>query len=327
MSSGAIRGAAVALAMGLGALGAAPAAAAPTAACAPVAVASDRTRLPPAWLHALDALVEATAQEGLPWSCPGGSITLTIDPASGGVLTFHDARGRSVSRPVATPDDLVPTGEALLAAPLVERAPPPDPAPSAPVADAPERRARPAENALAAPPRDPRVQIQAAIGPRVSGPGAVAWIGGQAGALLPFGPWSIAFWARYDVAVAGPPGAPSGFSMSAVSAGVTGGRRLYDGPFELRVLLSPSIAAVMMEAGDEDEPHPEGTKVAFRIGTGLAATFRIASIFRGAVTLDGEFAPAGITGLRGLPTVNGITLPPVPVYTGGLLLGVEALIR
>jgi hypothetical protein len=307
----------------------APAIGARTGPCAPVVVASDRASLPPAWRDALDALVQATAREGMPWSCPGGSVELTLDAASGGgVITLVDARGRSVSRPVATPADLLATGEALLAAPLEDRAPPPAPAPPVSTDRVEGRAATPSTaNPVVAPPRDPRVQIQALLGPRVSGPGPMGWMGGKAGVLLPWGPWSLGLWARLDYVVGGPPRAPSGFSMNEVCVGLALGRRLLNGPLELRVSLDPSVADPGMEAGEEDMAHPEGSRVAFRIGTTLTGTFRIAGVFRGIVTLDGELTPAGLAGLQRIPPENGITLPPMPVYTAGLLLGVEAIIR
>jgi hypothetical protein len=112
--------------------------------------------------------------------------------------------------------------------------------------------------------------------------------------------------------------------MSSVSAGFSGGRRLLEGPFELRVTIDPSLAVVFMESGLETTPnHPEGDRAAFRLGAGLTGTFRLGGIFRGMIGIDGEFAPAGISGLREVPN-----LPvPIPVYTAGLLLGVEAIIR
>jgi hypothetical protein len=326
MRSGAIRRAGVALSVGLGIASTAPAIAARTGPCAPIVARSDRASLPAAWRDALDALVRATAREGMPWSCPGGSVELTVDASSGGgMLTVYDAHGRSVSRPVPAPADLVPTGEALLAAPLEDRAPP---APPASVGDAAEARGAPQSAANpVAPPKDPRVQIEALLGPRVSGPGPMGWMGGKAGVLLPFGPWSLGLWARLDYVVGGPPRAPAGFSMSEVCVGLALGRRLLSGPLELRVSLDPSVADPGMEAGQEDMAHPEGSRVAFRIGTALTGTFRIAGIFRGMVTLDGELTPVGLAGLQRIPPDNGITLPPMPVYTAGLSLGVEAILR
>jgi hypothetical protein len=287
--------------------------------------AAESEGLPAAWRDALDALVRATAQEGQLWSCPGGTVAIVLDPEGGATLTVVDAKGRTVSRRVARPDEVVPTGEALLASPIAEAPVPmepravPNPAPTAAV---PEAAPAPPPQAPAAP-REPRVQLQALLGPRVSGPGATVSGSAEIRAAVPFGPWSAGIWARADQQFAGPSGAPRGFEMSAASAGLFAGRRLVDGPFELKLTIDPSLAIVMMEAGDEDRQHPEGAKVAFRLGASLAGSFRIASVFRGVVAIDGEFAPAGIGGLKKISP----DLPDVPVYTAGLLLGIEASIR
>jgi hypothetical protein len=279
--------------------------------CEPVRVASDLSKLRDPWRAALEALVHATAQEGLPWSCPGGSVALAPGASGSAELTITDAGGRTVSRRVAGPGEVVPTGEALLASLIVEPPPPPSP----PVE--PPRRA------------DPRAQLQALIGPRVSGPGAMAWGSGQGRVIVPFGPWSLSFWGRYDVHLAGPTGSFTNLGTSAVSAGLGAGRQILSGPFELRATIDPSLAVVLMESGYENLPHPEGAKVAFRLGTALSALFPIAGVFRGVVSLDGEFAPAGVNG--GLGNIDTHDqppqLPPVPVYTAGLLLGIEATLR
>ncbi len=224
-----------------------------------------------------------------------------------------DAQGRSVSRHVAGPDEVVPTGEALLAAPVEETAPPAraEPLPVEPSTSS-----------------DPRALIQVAIGPRVSGPGAMAWGSARLALLLPFGPWFAGFWARYDPYLAGPRGNWVNLEVSAMSAALSAGRRIFSKPFELRVTFDPSNAVVLMEAGNEDKPHPEGAKQALRLGTSLWGTFPLIGVFRGVVSLDGEFAPAGIKGLGNIDTHDQPPqLPPVPAYTAGILLGVEASIR
>jgi hypothetical protein len=280
--------------------------------CEPVRAASDSANVRAPWRAALEALVRATAREGLPWSCPGGSVALAPDASGGAELTIIDANGRTVSRRVAEPDEVVPTGEALLASLLVEES---APRPSLP----PEP-----------PPRaDPRVLLEALIGPRASGPGAMAWGSGQGRVLVPFGPWSLSFWGRYDVHLAGPSGDWTNLGTSAVSAGLGAGRQILVGPLVLRATIDPSLSVVLMEAGYENLPHPEGAKVALRLGAALSAIFPLASVFRGVVSLDGEFAPAGVMhGLGNIDTRDQPPeLPPVPVYTAGLLLGIEAIVQ
>jgi hypothetical protein len=314
------RGRAAALLVGLAALGAAPPVSARTGSCSPVRVASSTSDLPAAWRDALDGLVQATADAGMPWSCPGGSVELVLDASgSGAVMTIYDAKGRAVSRRVASPDDLIPTGQALLASPLDER----PPAVSPPLPVPPPEPGHPKAAGDPPGPKEPRIQVQALIGTRVSGPLPTGWVSGQLRGVVPFGPWSVGLWARYDLPFTTPREAPKGLEMSEVCVGFAMRRGFVAGPLELHVTLDPSIAIVVAEAGSEDDPkHPEGTSAAFRLGAGLGGTFRIGSIFRGVVALDGEFAPAGVKS----PLLIARVIR-APVYTAGLLLGVEAVIR
>jgi hypothetical protein len=291
------------------------------ATCEPVRLEGDLAALPPAWRDALTALARATAQEGQPWSCPGGSAQLSAGPG-GAILTVTDARGRTVSRPVPTPGELLATGEALLVvAPL-----PPPPVEPPPPAVPPAIVTPPLVTPPVAPPvTEPRRFVAGALlGGRASGPGKTAWASGQLRAIFPLGPWDLGVWARYDRAVAGPPSAPKGFDMDSAAAGLLFGRHFFGGPFELRATLDPSINVIMMEAvEDESKPHPEGAKVTFRIGGMISGSFPIAGIFRGLVAVDAEFAPAGVSGFAKLQD----GLPSVPTFSAGLLLGVEAAIR
>jgi hypothetical protein len=250
-------------------------------------------------------------------------VDLVPDGEGGAELTVIDAQGRSVSRHVGGPDEVVPTGEALLASP-VEEAPPP-----APVSPLPPRvEAPPVTPSPPSPPSEPRALVHLAVGPRVSGPGAIAWLSGRLGLVLPFGPWFAGFWARYDVHLAGPSGDWVDLRTSSISASLTAGRRLMTDPFELRVTFDPSVAVVLMEQGHENQPHAEGARAALRLGTSVAALFPIKGMFRGVIGVDGEFAPAGIHGLSNIDTHdNPPQLPAVPTYSVGILLGVEASVR
>jgi hypothetical protein len=227
-------------------------------------------------------------------------------------------------RRVPVPDELVPTGEALLAVPPTNEpgAAPPHAEPVAP-ADAAPPSAPPSTPGPASTPSEPRVRIEALLGTRVSGPGATGWGTGELRALFPISEWELGFWARYDLVLAGPRGAPQGFSADAVTGGFVLGRRLVRGPFELHVSLDPALTIVRMEAGEENAPHPEGDRVTFRIGAMATGSFRLANMFRGVISMDAEFAPAGFVGVRRIQA----TLPPVPTFSAGLLLGVEAAIR
>jgi hypothetical protein len=304
-----------------------------TGPCDAVHIVSPPESLGAAWRSALENLGRATGAGGLPWSCPGGSVELAAVSSGGATLTVTDAKGHRASRHVNDPDEVVPTGEALLSAPLDDAgvSPLPDAGAPAPPGVEPrtdEARSTTAKRSAAPMTSDPRARLGLAIGPRVSGPGAMAWGSAHLRVDVPIGPWSVGFWARYDVHLAGPSGPWDDFRTSSVSAAVDVGREIISHPFELRATLAPSIAVVMMEAGQENMPHPEGAKPAFRLCASLRALFRIAGVFRGVVALDGEFAPAAITGLHNIDTANQPPqLPAVPAYTAGLLLGAEATLR
>jgi hypothetical protein len=156
----------------------------------------------------------------------------------------------------------------------------------------------------------------------------MAWLSTRLGLQLPFGGWFAGFWARYDAHLAGPTGNWVNFSATGISAALSVGRRLLTEPFELRVSLDPSVAAVLMEAGNDDAPHPDGAKLALRLGTSVSAVFPLKGIFRGVISVDGEFAPAGIHGLGNIYSRdNPPQLPAVPTYSAGILFGVEASVR
>src|SRR5262249_17895092 len=148
-------------------------------------------------------LVRATGREGLPWSCPDASVALELSTSGAATLILEDASGRKVTRRVPTPEDLVATGEALLAAPATTNAAAgsdaamgagsaatapsaaPPPARNAPTAIA--ANPAPAADAVAAPMRDaaPRFLVQGAVGPRYAGATQAIWIGGQLRAAVP----------------------------------------------------------------------------------------------------------------------------------------------
>ena len=300
----------------------------PAAACEPVRIAEgDLAALPAPWREALVELAAATGREGRPWSCPGGTVAIVVDGPNGGRLSVTDAAGRTVTREVDGPEDGGPGGEALLARPLAAEpaAPAAGPvvaAPSAPVPGPPRAPAQP-DQGLNAPPAQPRLLLDAIVGPRVSGPGAAMWVSGALRGSFPIDRWSAGLWARFDQVVVPMDDAPPDLAMSAFSVGAAVGRELYRGSFELRASLEPSIATVMMEAKHEREPdHPEGSRIAFRMGANLQAAFPLGDVLRAAVALDGDVAPAGFDGLAPIDA----RLPPVPVYTAGLSLGIGARI-
>jgi len=302
-----------------------PAWAAEGSSCVPVRAGSDPSTLPEAWRAAFEGLIASTARDELPWSCPGGSIELALTSATGagvGALTVTDAKGRKTTRPVVSPADVGPTGKALLAAPRTEAPVAPVAAPVAappatPVVPAPPRLEEP----RAVAPVEPRLLLAATVGPRVSGPDPTAWMSGSLRGAIPIGAWSIGLWTRFDVPVALERRISPHVSMSSVSVGLSGGRSFPVGSFSLDARLAPSVAVVSMEnAKDESAPHPEGARVALRLGADLGATARINDWLRGRVALDAEVAPA-----KAAPIAVGF--PNVPRYMLGISFGLEAVVH
>ena len=106
-----------------------------SAACDPPKKADSVDTLPVAWRSALDDLVRSAAEPGHPWSCSGGDVALDVG-ANGASLTVNRAGEPPITRTVALPSDVVPLGQALLAAPLSlpEEAPSPPPSVTMPPA-------------------------------------------------------------------------------------------------------------------------------------------------------------------------------------------------
>lgn len=251
------------------------------------------------------------------------ALSLASGEASG-ELTVTDAKGRTTTRPVASPADVGPTGKALLASPrdvlpvidvVVSPAPPrvvvPAPAVSPP---------RVGESRLP-PAADARLVLSAAIGSRVSGPDTTAWMSGSLRGAIPVDLWAVGVWTRLDLPVASTKEQSPWFSMSSVSIGLSGGRSFPVGVLVLEALVLPSVAVVSMEEEkDESVQHPEGARVELRVGAEAAATARINSWLRGRVALDGELSPSS-------SRLIAEGFPRVPRYTMGLALGLEAVVH
>lgn len=161
------------------------------------------------------------------------------------------------------------------------------------------------------------------MGVRASGPSLAGWATGQLRGVFPFGPWSVGVWARYSMPFASSLEVPSDLYISEMAAGLGLGRLLLSGPFELRFTLDPSVAVVTMAEGGDCSTHTEGARVGFRLGANLTGTVPIGGIFRGVVELGGDLDPAGLRGVRRIAD----DFPPFPVFTAGLLLGVELVLR
>jgi hypothetical protein len=285
--------------------------AATAAPCAPVRIERADATMPFDWSRAITELMEATSVEGQAWSCTGGALTVSVDPSgTTATLTLTDADGRRVERLIPRAADLVPSAKALLAAPAADVAP----APPGNVETKPAQPL-PVEPPIAiAPPAEPRFYVDALLGARYRKPENAIWGAATLRATIPFGAWSGGFWLRGAIpATLERQGQHHNHTSSEATLGVSGGRRLLDGAFQLHLTVDPSItfafepSAANVPVG-QPGPHDElSVRINPQLGLGLRGTFPLAGPIRGSVALDGEFLPDTIG--------------------AGLSLGIEAVIR
>jgi hypothetical protein len=281
--------------------------------CTPVRIERPDAAMPLEWSRAMTELMEATSVEGQAWSCTGGVLGVVMDPSdSSATLTLTDASGRRVERRIPRALDLVPSAKALLAAPAVEIAPAPTPPAEAEMKHPEPLPLAPAPLATT-PPAEPRFFVDALLGARYRRPENAIWGAATVRAMIPFGAWSGGFWLRGAIpASLEHKGKHDNHTSSEATLGVSGGRRLIDGPFQLHVTIDPSITFAFEPSASnppgQPGPHDDLTvRIHPQIGLGLRGSFPIAGPLRGSVALDGEFLPKTIG--------------------AGLSLGIEAVIR
>ena len=282
--------------------------------CTPVRIERSDATFPVEWSRAMNELMEATSVEGQAWSCTGGVLTVTVDPSgSFATLTLADASGRRVERRIPRALDLVPSAKALLAEPAADA-----PAPPPPSLEAEMKRSEPlplAPPPLVATPAEPRFFVDALLGARYRNPENAIWGAATVRATIPFGAWSGGFWLRGAIpASLEGNGEKHNRVSSEATLGLSGGRRLVNGAFQLHLTIDPSITFAF-------EPIPPSTTgqmgqsgrdelsvhINPQLGLGLRGSFPLAGPLRGSVALDGELLPNTIG--------------------AGLSLGVEAVIR
>jgi len=307
------------------------------AACSPARASSKVASLPPAWRTALDDLVSSTAEPGHPWSCAGGTIELSLD-SNGAVLRVARANEPAVERGAATPDDVLPLGQALLATPLpsassadellalapaltpleVKPAPKPPP-PAAPQSAVVPKQARPrpttgvAPTASSKPAR--RLLLSAGADARYVGGSDAAWLGPTLSAGLVMGRWlpSISF--REQTAVVA-----NGAGLQELSVAVTVQSRFELSPFELRAGLALRGAAVL-----RDLPRPLGEQSRLEGRIGAVMSF-VVPLFRcGNLVLSADGDLVGVSRETAEPaTATSDTAPtPFPTFTLGGSIGLE----
>ena len=239
-------------------------------ACVAARTISTKQAVPQPWQAALDDLVRSTAEPGHPWSCTGGTIELELD-AQGGLLGVARAGETMVRRPVSSPEEVTPLGEALLAMPLAlplqptaqeasgPRAEPVSPPVISPPPEVVREDAHAAASELAR-----HVLVSAGLDSRYVGGSHVAWIGPVLGAALTLGRWlpSISLRQQSSVATHRPP-------LDELSVALGLQSRFELSSLELRAGVSVRGAVVQRDLSGR---HGDQSRVEARLGAlvGLA---------------------------------------------------------
>lgn len=288
-----------------------------SAACDPPKKADSVDTLPVAWRSAIDDLVRSAAEPGHPWSCSGGDVALDVG-ANGASLTVNRAGEPPITRTVALPSDVVPLGQALLAAPLSlpEEAPSPPPSVTMP----PAIRAEPTIERDAPSPvepakKEPRLLLGGGFDGRGVGGSGVAWTGLTANAAVPMGRWLPSLSLRQQSALFG-----DGPSIDELSVALTLQYRVPVGPLEMRAGPTLRGAAVL-----RDLPRPQGeqSQIQGRVGGIVTIAIPVLRTASFLVWIDGD----GVAISResgAAPSATSDTTPkPFPTFTLGGGLGVE----
>lgn len=288
---------------------------------------------PEAWRTAVESLLVSTRSPDQPWGCVGGEVDLEVRGATA-ILTVVDARGHSIAREVATPDDVAPLGEALLAKPIVEA----EPIPPATNPEVKQPESKPmAPNPEIPATRDPRLLAALTVGPRYAGPEDLLWGSFTISAAVPFRPWGAGVWLRYDA-----------FStqldnhtptLREFCLGAAGHWSMSLGRMEFRPVVRPSLAVVTrrlpvnngpsgpgpMSQRPESIQYRDDTQLDFRLGAQAQVLIALRKQLRLVVGLDAEISPDQMmTRYAGRQMTEPFVR--LPVYTVGLDVGLEVAV-
>jgi hypothetical protein len=271
------------------------ASAAPARACEVARTSSSTAELPEAWRAAVDELVRSTGEPGHPWSCSGGKIELALI-AKGALLRVAREGEEGAWRQVASPEDVLPLGQAMLATPLAPSSEVAghagataagdqgDPNPRQDLSRVGPDAVSPAV-AVGAPDApgksSPRLLLGGGIDARHVGGSEVAWVGPTLSAGVRMGRWlpSISFRQQSDVS-------SERASIDELSVAIAVQSRFEISTFfELRAGLLLRGAAVQRDLGRR---RGEQNRIEGRIGavvSGVIPVFRWANVV---LSADGE---------------------------------------
>lgn len=286
--------------------------------CAPASPGPSHDSLPRPWQSAVDRLVRSAAEPGHPWSCSGGRIDLELT-SSGAVLRVAREGETPITRAVSEPSDVVPLGQALLAAPLE---PTPSPvehddattsaapvlAPAPIVAGAQQPRER---DDAATRPKEPRILLGGGIDGRAAGSSSGAWLGPTLSAAVPLGRWLPSISLRQQSGISdGPP-------LDEFSFGLAVQYRIPLRPLELRAGLGLRGAVVL-----RDLPRPQGAQSQLQGRAGPILSLVIPVVRWGNVVISADADFLGLSRRTAEPaSTTGAT--PFPTFTVGGSAGFE----
>jgi hypothetical protein len=294
------------------------------ASCVAARTSPSIARLPGAWRAAVDDLIRSTAEPGHPWSCSGGTIDLELVAKGALLRVARDGEG-AVWRPIASPEEVLPLGQALLATPLspssadeehatiaprpdqMEPKPPQEP-PLAPLA---RREVAPPTTAEGAPSSGKpslRLLLGGGVDARYVGDSRVAWVGPTLTAGVLMGRWlpSISLRQQSTILADGP-------SIDELAVAVAVQSRFEISAFELRAGLVLRGASV-----HRDLPRRRGEQSRLEGRIGAVTAVAIPMFYWGSVVLSADAEVVGVSRETTEPASTGGEVPTAfPTYTVG----------
>jgi hypothetical protein len=297
------------------------------AACAGIEVVGS-AELSASWATATDDL-----RKQMPIAAPGAcaAMTLTVQPDAEGearlVATSKD--GRRAERLVDKPSSL-----GAMALGLVASLPPDEqtsasadsrPIQNAPASSAreiskppppPQSKSQPPPAATAASSDSPQVWLGGGLGARAAEPSATGMLDLEAHGDLEVRRWFLSVSLRYGSSI-GETLAANDATYEETVIGIGVGRTFRIGKTVLQLLLEPSIAAVTID-DDDDTNGSYGSRSEVRVGAGVRWSIPLDNLWRFTITADSDLSPRSLTHYVYVDP----SLPPLPLWTGALRLGV-----
>lgn len=305
-------------------------AASPARACERSRLAVDPSTLPSEWARALTALDRAVDAPLQLWSCSGAVLDLHLDRGGGAELRVERRDGTIVERHVPSPDDLVPTGEAVLATLPDSTTSSADPgdattddldrgrafAPSIAIDPTPSARDA-SSNART------KIAIDALVVADIAGPTPLVLSGATLHAAVLRGAWGGGVWARYEVQAADFDRRTANATVSAVTLGLSARRRLVESAVEVSLGFDPSVDFVFRD-GPVAPDSLERDRTQLRLGGDARLLVPVDPRWRFLVQISGEGAPdLDFDDDHAHKDATARTRSPLPQYCAGLSLGLE----